>query len=227
MTNYAGITTTSTSSTLSNYYQSGTPSSSVTHVSSDAIEEHTQLTSSAYGGKTLTDAYVLKLVKSVVGAPPPSDAIYLVLSSSDIAESSGFLRKYCGWHTYATVNTVPVKYAFIGNPNKSLSSCSYQTTASPNDNPGVDAMVSVIAHELMEAVTDPQLNAWYNANGQENGDMCAWTFGDFKNQTQLSNGSYYNVKLPTGSNSSRPYLLQRALASSNSKCYINADGPLQ
>jgi len=225
-TNYAGITTTATSSQLSNYYQ--TDKSSVTQVSAETIEEHPQPTSSTYGGKTLTDAYVLKLVKtyaSANGASPDPNAIYLVLSSSDIAESSGFLSRYCGWHTYATVGTTPVKYAFIGNPKKRLSSCSYQTTASPNNNPGVDAMTSVIAHELMEAVTDPQLNAWYNANGQENGDMCAWTFGS--NQTLLANGSYYNVTLPTSSTSSGNYLLQRALASTNSACYINADGPQQ
>jgi hypothetical protein len=30
---------------------------------------------------------------------------------------------------------------------------------------------------LSEALTDPHLNAWYDANGAENSDKCAWTFG--------------------------------------------------
>ena len=36
------------------------------------------------------------------------------------------------------------------------------------------AMVSVIAHEAAEAVSDPNLNAWFDSTGQENADKCAW-----------------------------------------------------
>ena len=96
---------------------------------------------------------------------------------------------------------------------------------SPNGNPAVDAMISVIAHELEETVSDPLLNAWYNRQDYENGDMCAWTFGNA--QSQLPNGAYYNVTLPTASGGSRHYLVQRALARSNSKCYVNATGAIQ
>ncbi len=38
-------------------------------------------------------------------------------------------------------------------------------------------MASIISHELEEAVTDPDLNAWYDNRGEENADKCAWTFG--------------------------------------------------
>ena len=38
-------------------------------------------------------------------------------------------------------------------------------------------MASIIAHELEEAATDPDLNAWYDSRGDENADKCAWTFG--------------------------------------------------
>ena len=48
---------------------------------------------------------------------------------------------------------------------------------SPNGNAGADGMASIIAHELEEAATDPDLNAWYDATGAENADKCAWTFG--------------------------------------------------
>ena len=64
-------------------------------------------------------------------------------------------------------------------------------------------MASVIAHELEEAVTDPDLNAWYGAStSQENGDSCAWTFGD----TYPIGQSQANVHLGT-----RDFLIQRDL----------------
>lgn len=224
-TNYAGITT-GAASALGTYSQTG--GSFTSAISSPTIVQFTQAASSTYGGSTLSDASVLNLVKASAGAAPDVNAIYLVLSSSNINESSGFLSKYCGWHSYnsRSFGGKPIKYAFVGNPNKSLGSCSYQTATSPNSNPAVDAMVSVIAHELMETVSDPQLNAWYNGAGAENADMCGWTFGS--TQTLQANGSYANVTLPArGGSTSRPYLLQRALASSNSKCYINATGAVQ
>jgi hypothetical protein len=217
---YAGILT-GANSTLGKYTQSS--GATVTQMSSVTMEIHTVATSSTYGGSTLTDSSVLKLVKSVAGTGD-SQAVYLVLSSSDISESSGFLTKYCGWHTHATVGSSNIKYAFIGNPNRNLAACAVQST-SPNGNAAVDAMISVIAHELAETVTDPNLNAWYNLNGAENGDMCAWTFGS---NLTYTNGAYWNTTLPArATGSTRNYLLQRQLAPSTSKCYISATGPTQ
>jgi len=40
-----------------------------------------------------------------------------------------------------------------------------------------DPTINVTSHEHNEAITDPQLNAWYDAAGYENGDKCAWDFG--------------------------------------------------
>ena len=69
-------------------------------------------------------------------------------------------------------------------------------------------MVSVVAHELEEAVTDPNLNAWYDNRGYENADKCAWTFGTTYNAT---NGSKANMNL-----GGRDYLIQRN--------WVNASG---
>jgi hypothetical protein len=44
----------------------------------------------------------------------------------------------------------------------------------------------------MEAVTDPQLDAWYDLTGQENGDKCAWDFG-----SPSLNGGTANVQWNT------------------------------
>ena len=39
------------------------------------------------------------------------------------------------------------------------------------------ALANVSGHETSEMLTDPHLNAWFDANGQENADKCAWSFG--------------------------------------------------
>ena len=53
-------------------------------------------------------------------------------------------------------------------------------------------MASIIAHELEEAVTDPDLNAWYDSRGYENADKCAWTFGT---TYTAANGAEANMTL--------------------------------
>ena len=42
--------------------------------------------------------------------------MYFVLTAAGVAETSGFLSQYCGWHTHATINGSDLKYAFIGDP---------------------------------------------------------------------------------------------------------------
>jgi len=155
--------------------------------------------------KTLTDANIKTIVSSAITSkrlPADPNGVYLVLTSAGIAESSGFLTKYCGWHTHASISATDIKYSFVGDPTgPSLASCAMQTAASPNAIPGVDAMISVVAHELEEAVTDPDLNAWYDATGAENADKCAWTFGTTYAAT---GGGIANMKL-----GARDYLVQR------------------
>ncbi len=168
------------------------------------------------GSKSLTDANIATVVSNYVATQggATTNAIYFVLTSSDVTASSGFCTQYCGWHTKGTVaNVANVKYSFVGNANRCLASCAPQTN-SPNGNAGVDGMVSVLAHELVETLSDPQLNAWYDSQGAENADKCAWTFGGA--QKVAANGSFYNVTLGT-----RNYAIQRNLAA-NSKCYVDA-----
>ena len=73
---------------------------------------------------------------------------------------------------------------------------------------------NIIAHELEESVTDPDLNAWYDNRGQENADKCAWTFGAV---SRAPNGAAYNVTLG-GSNGipSTNYLIQQNWVNSGS-----------
>ena len=136
--------------------------------------------------------------------PRDTNGLYFVLTSSDV-KVSGFLTGFCGYHSYFNPSystTSRIKFSFVGDATTSLGSCSGQTSVtSPNSNPAADAMTSVIAHELVETVSDPELNAWSDASGNENADKCAWTFGTTSTAT---NGSKYNLVAGT-----RQYFIQQ------------------
>jgi hypothetical protein len=151
-------------------------------------------------GTNLSDANIVSIVNAAIssgkiGAPDPK-GVYFVLTDASVNESSGFCTQYCGWHANATIASTDIKYAFIGNAARCPNACSEQTT-SPNGNLGADAMASIIAHELEESTTDPDLNAWYDNHGYENADKCAWTFGTTTTIPKGSPnaGALYNMNL--------------------------------
>jgi hypothetical protein len=168
-------------------------------------------TTDAYSqGTSLTDSQIRTVVSSALGSgalPVDTSGVYFVLTSADVTASSGFCSQYCGWHTHGTLSGVDIKYSFVGNPDRCPSSCAAQASG-PNDNAGADGMASIVAHELEEAHTDPDLNAWYDRRGYENADKCAWTFGT---TYTTPNGAKANMKL-----GARDYLIQRN--------WVNASG---
>jgi hypothetical protein len=163
-------------------------------------------------GTSLSDAAIQAIVTSAIphlnNGVADTNAVYFVLTSADVNETSGFCTQYCGWHTDGTIGGQDIKYAFVGNPDRCPSACAAQSASSPNNNPGADGMASIIAHEQEEAISDPDLNAWYDTRGQENADKCAWTFGT---ESTAPNGSLYNISL-----GGAQYLIQRN--------WVNASG---
>jgi hypothetical protein len=173
-----------------------------THVTGALNYAGSYTDSYSQGATNLTDAQIASVVSSAITGghlPLDGNAVYMVLTSADVTKG-GFCSQYCGWHTHQTVSNVDVKYAFVGNADQCPSACAAQTT-SPNGNSGADAMASIIAHESEEAISDPDLNAWYDRRGNENADKCAWTFGT---PTTLSSGAQVNITL-----GSRQYLIQQ------------------
>ena len=145
-------------------------------------------------GTAFGDAGVLAVVSSAISSgrlPSDVNGLYFVLTSADVNETGGFCTSYCGWHNHASIGGADIKYAFVGNPDRCPSACAAQTT-SPNGNAGADGMASIVAHESEEAISDPDLNAWYDTRGNENADKCAWTFGT---ESTAANGSKYNITL--------------------------------
>jgi hypothetical protein len=161
-------------------------------------------------GTALTDSDIQTIVTNAIEAnrlPVDFSGIYFVLTSADVNETTGFCTRYCGWHTYGVIKNTNIKYSFVGNPDRCPSACEAQSTG-PNGNAGADGMASVIAHELEESVTDPELNAWYDSSGNENADKCAWTFGSTYG---AGNGAQANMHL-----GNRDFLIQRN--------WVNASG---
>jgi hypothetical protein len=176
-------------------------------------QEYFDSYSQGNGGSTgLSDAQIWTIVNQAASTPTigsaivDTNAITLVLTSSDV-KKSGFLTSYCGWHTFGTISSTAIKYSFVGDPGTSAG-CVVQTI-SPNGDAGADAMTSVIAHEIEEAVTDPQLNAWFDRRGYENADKCAWNFGTIN----TLNGFKYNMTM-----NGRNYYIQQN--------WLNAQGGL-
>src|SRR5207237_6355317 len=148
-----------------------------THVS-DLVSLAGSTTDSYSQGIALSDAGVEAVVASAISSgrlPKNTNAVYFVLTSADVNETSGFCTQYCGWHTHGTIGGSDIKYSFVGNPDRCPASCAAQTV-SPNGNAGADGMASIVAHEAQEATTDPDLNAWYDRRGAENADKCDWTW---------------------------------------------------
>jgi hypothetical protein len=101
--------------------------------------------------------------------PKDASGLYYVLTASDVAETSGFCTHYCGWQTSSTIWGTDIRFAFVGNPDRCPSACEMQMV-SPNGGSGADGMASIMMHEASEAVTDPDLNAWYDSSGNESVD---------------------------------------------------------
>lgn len=106
---------------------------------------------------------------------------------------------YCAWHSWGTIGTTPVQFAFFFNLDG-------DPGCDPVDNSGLHsqglaALANVSAHELSEARTDPRGAGWFDKSGAENGDKCAWTFNvplvkfggnnsQWKLQGEWSNAAY-------------------------------------
>jgi hypothetical protein len=172
-------------------------------------------------GTSITAANIQTIVSNHLGGsgfPYDTNGIYLVLTSSDVTVGGDppgyayFCYQYCGFHVHATINSYDIKYAFVGDSDGS-SSCALNcqpplqtqhSSASPNGNPGADGMASELAHEIDEATTDPDANAWYNGSPSsgEVGDLCNWMYGS--NYYTVTNGSYANMCVGT-----RNFLIQQ------------------
>ena len=100
---------------------------------------------------------------------------------------------YCAYHSSFTLNSQTVIYA--NEPYGDPTYCQISGAPSPHNNPGLDTTATSASHEISEAITDPLGSSWYDSQGNEIGDICAYIYGnvtwDNNKANQYWSGYYY------------------------------------
>ncbi len=138
----------------------------------------------------LTHIYVLFLAKHVESCFNPGSTTTSANACTINYQPSA---AYCAYHSQATDGSVYANMPFPIYNSATNFTCgtdvNYGVIESPNGYPDADVEVSPTSHEINEALTDPDTNTgWYDSSGFENGDECAYIFG----QTQGAPGKFYN-----------------------------------
>jgi len=94
----------------------------------------------------------------------------------------GFATQWCAYHSTTTANHATIAWTNLPYMPDAGYSCGANSV---NSNGILDGVTIVGGHEQGETETDPQLNAWYDASGNENGDKCAWM--NLENNTSTGN----------------------------------------
>lgn len=117
--------------------------------------------------------------------------LYAIFTSGKVNLGGGFGTQYCAYHTHGTVTiggvSRTVLYAAMPYDQAYPGVCT-EGTAAPNGDAGADSEVNTLAHEIEETTTDEMANAWWDRQGYENADKCAWTWGStYNNGTGVAN----------------------------------------
>lgn len=166
-----------------------------------------------YPSANLSDAAVQKEVthaQKVKSWTSSTDHIFFVFTARGenicIDSQTCSFQIFCAYHNFFGTNTI---YAAMPYAGTLLHGCGIPGGASPNGDIDADSEINITSHEQIEAATDPLLNAWYDAQGNEIGDKCAWTFGNIS-----SNGA--NVKRNGNS-----YIVQQEWDNKKQNCVLS------
>jgi hypothetical protein len=161
ITQYSGITLTNLGGGSADWFDTSTPPTNV------------------------TDSIVQSKVSSYLSTHAfDNSAIYEVVIPSSSYSSSGSSTScggpslsYCAYHGHFSNGGNDAKYSI--EPWPGCSGCSVSGWSN------VQNQEHFVCHETREAVTDPDLNAWYDNRGYEADDKCAWSPAPF-----LGTGGY-------------------------------------
>lgn len=146
-------------------------------------------------GRVVTDAQIQQSLNGWIAnhtvAATTANTLYFIFLPpnviSQMSDGSASCSAFCGYHNFIG----NVYYAVI--PFATCAGCVF---------PGnfLDTLTEVCSHEFAEAITDPQLNAWWDpASGSEIGDICnrnTVRLGGFLVQTEWSNAQSACVIAP-------------------------------
>lgn len=160
---------------------------------------------------TLNDPYndaVLPAIGSGGSLPTDDNGIYLVVAASNVTiADKNYCSVYCGYHAARTAASTWVKYGLIGSPLTCPGGCVVWNGSA--NGPNVDGVVTIVAHEIVETMTDPTGDGWHGASeisesyssAVENADKCAWVFHSVQStgnppfyEDLASSGDYYFIQ---------------------------------
>ena len=156
-------------------------------------------TSAPSGSTSVSDGQMVAMLQSGFDSGALTydpNTLYAIFTSGQVNLGGGFGTQYCAYHTHGTVTingvAQTVLYAAMPYNYAYPSACSANLSIWPNGDPGADAEVNTLAHEIEETTTDPLGTAWWDRRGYENADKCAWKFGT---TYQTANGGIANAKV--------------------------------
>jgi hypothetical protein len=155
-------------------------------------------TSVPANGSVITDAQMIAMLQSGFDTGKlvyDGNTIYPIFTAGTVNPGGGFGTQYCAYHGFGNVTiagaTKTVIYAAMPFVQSFPTACT-PNMPSPNADVAANSVVNVLAHEIEESTTDYHLNAWFDAQGFENADKCAWTFGTIYT---TGNGGKANMNL--------------------------------
>jgi hypothetical protein len=151
ITQYSGILLTNLAAGTPDWFDTTTPPTNVTD-STVRSEVNRYLVSHAFDNSTIYEVVIPKTSYS---------------SSGGSTSCGGPALAYCAYHGHYLSGGNDVKYVILPYP-----SCSGCKVTGWTD---VQNAEHFFCHETREAVTDPDLNAWYDSTGNECDDKCAWS----------------------------------------------------
>jgi hypothetical protein len=123
-------------------------------------------------------------------------------SCFDGSGSGCVYHDYCAYHSYAAGVLLYAVHPDV----RGVGTCDMGESPTGTS---ADAVLNVVSHEHVEIVTDPLGDAWYDSEGEENADKCAWRFGSLAG----SQGALYNQVI-----GGSPYLLQLEWSNARAGC---------
>ncbi len=158
----------------------------------DQVQAETNRVTAARGlPHTLSHIYVMYLPKHV-------ESCFFAGSTTTAANACTINYQpsaaYCAYHNEAASNAIYANMPYPVYLSKTKFTCGTDVNfpgviESPNGNPDADTEISPTSHEISESITDPDtVTGWYDSSGFENGDECAYVFG----QTQGTAGRFFN-----------------------------------
>jgi len=138
----------------------------------------------SYTSVCVTDAQLQTEIQNVVAAQgwtANSSTEFFMFTANGIGscfDATGGVcafSYYCAYHSWIGAGSSALLYANMPYADTVSTNC--DSGQHPN-NDDADATINVTSHEHNETITDQQGDAWYDAAGYENGDKCAWLFGN-------------------------------------------------